>query len=211
MRSRQVLAIAVTLLALFGCGEQEPKEPGRGEGATSGEQGAGNAPMTPEQRIQASRMAIKHFAELLKGELEDGMKAGGPPEAIAVCQKRAPAIAAEISAEKGMRLGRTSLKTRNPDNAPDAWERVVLEDFEARKKAGDDLASLERHEIVVKDGRREFRFMKAIPTNQLCLQCHGETIPPDVREKLDALYPDDRARGFAFGDIRGAFTVRQSL
>jgi hypothetical protein len=110
-----------------------------------------------------------------------------------------------------MRLGRTTLKARSPGNAPDAWERAVLQDFEDRKAAGDDIASLEHHEIFESDGRREFRYMKAIPTNQLCLQCHGKAIPPDVREKLDELYPDDRARGFAFGDIRGAFTVRQPM
>ena len=53
--------------------------------------------------------------------------------------------------------------------------------------------------------------MKAIPTGELCLVCHGTQIAPQVLEKLDALYPRDEARGFSAGDIRGAFTITQPM
>jgi hypothetical protein len=53
--------------------------------------------------------------------------------------------------------------------------------------------------------------MKAIPTAELCLKCHGGDIDAKVAERLDALYPDDQARGYNQGDIRGAFTFRKSL
>lgn len=49
--------------------------------------------------------------------------------------------------------------------------------------------------------------MKAIPTAALCVKCHGETIDPEVEAKLKALYPNDQARGFKEGDLRGAFTL----
>ena len=41
----------------------------------------------------------------------------------------------------------------------------------------------------------------------MCLQCHGQSIAPDVREKLSGLYPEDKATGYREGDIRGAFVV----
>ena len=63
---------------------------------------------------------------------------GGPTDAIEVCKIAAPEIAATASDAQGWRIGRTSLKLRNPANAPDAWELAVLRDFEARKAAGED-------------------------------------------------------------------------
>ena len=171
--------------------------------------GAGAEDLGP--RAAASKAAIAAFAGELKAELQSAMKAGGPVKAIAVCNERAPGIAARHSAARDLTLGRTSLKIRNPENAPDAWERAVLEDFERRRDAGEDSATLVRYEVVERGGRREFRLMKAIPTAEVCLACHGATIAPEVAARLDALYPGDRARGFAVGDLRGAFTVRQPM
>jgi hypothetical protein len=53
--------------------------------------------------------------------------------------------------------------------------------------------------------------MKAIPTAQLCLACHGENIDSITRTRLEKLYPDDQARGYKAGDIRGAFSISQAL
>jgi hypothetical protein len=36
-------------------------------------------------------------------------------------------------------------------------------------------------------------------------------LKPEVVEKLDKYYPDDKARGFQVGDLRGAFTIRQPM
>ncbi|MBT6406447.1 MAG: DUF3365 domain-containing protein, partial [Rhodospirillaceae bacterium] len=40
-----------------------------------------------------------------------------------------------------------------------------------------------------------------------CLACHGAKIPAAVEEALKADYPNDKARGYKAGDIRGAFTI----
>jgi hypothetical protein len=142
---------------------------------------------------------------------ETAMKAGGPVNAIQVCNTRAPAIAAGFSGQKGWTVARTSLKYRNPDNAPDAWERKVLEQFEERKANGEDPKQMVYAEVV-EDGRTKiFRFMKAIPTGPVCLACHGEKIDAAVEAEIQALYPDDQARGFNAGDIRGAFTITQPM
>lgn len=162
-------------------------------------------------RVAASRAAVKEFMETLQGELQAAMKAGGPTKAIEVCNTKAPTIAQDVSKAKGFRIARTSLKTRNPDNAPDAWERKVLEDFEARKRAGEDPTKLERQEVVTADGKQTFRYMKAIPTAELCLNCHGEKLDPKVSATLKRLYPKDQATGFKAGDLRGAFTIAQPL
>ncbi len=164
-----------------------------------------------DQRVAESRMAVKSFATQLKSELVGAMKSGGPTKAISVCHMKAPEIAKSVSHAKGWAIGRTSLKTRNPGNAPDAWEKAVLLKFEQRKAQGEPVKKMEYSAVVDHDGKREFRYMKAIPTGEVCLACHGSHIAPSVISKLDALYPRDQARGFKKGDIRGAFTIRQPL
>lgn len=164
-----------------------------------------------DQRIQGSREAIQEFAHTLKGELQSAMQDGGPVKAIEVCAIKAPEIASAISERKGFRIARTSLKTRNLGNAPDGWERSVLEQFEARKAAGEETETIDYAEIVEDQGVRQFRYMKAIPTQEICLTCHGPQIAAPVTEQIESLYPEDQARGFELGDLRGAFTVTQPM
>ena len=166
-----------------------------------------------QERAEASRNAAKEFQGILGGELKAGMAAGGPVSTIQICNKKAGEIAADISKKYGWKIGRTSLKVRNPTNTPDAWETKVLNAFEARKAGGEDPAKIEYSEVVKQDGKNVFRYMKAIPIPQdaPCLACHGEKIDSAVAAKLKELYPQDKATGFKTGDLRGAFTVVQPL
>lgn len=162
----------------------------------------------PNPNVVEAKGIIKEFFGKLKGELEAAIKEGGPSHAIPVCKARAPAIAQEISAKSDWKVGRTSLRLRNAGlNQPDAWERNVLEQFEARKAKGEDLAAMDYSEVVDQEGQQTFRYMKAIPTQELCLNCHGTAIKPEVAASLDKYYPGDQARGFREGDLRGAFTL----
>lgn len=161
--------------------------------------------------VKQSRQAVKQFFGQLKGELQAAMKAGGPVNAIEVCSEKAPAIARDVSKEKGLQIGRTSLKPRNPNNAPDQWEEAVLREFEQRKANGENPRKMEKHEIVEQNGQQKFRYMKAIPTGKLCLKCHGSELDPAVSAKLEKLYPEDRATGYSKGDLRGAFTIIKDL
>lgn len=164
-----------------------------------------------DERAASSRAVIKAFAGDLQKELKTALQDQGPAYAISVCQAVAPEIANRRSDETGWTVGRTSLKLRNPGNEPDAWERVVLEGFEERKANGEDVQHLEYAEVVEGEDGHVFRYMKAIPTGDVCLTCHGSAIPYTVDVKLADLYPDDKARGFSVGDIRGAFTIKQPV
>ncbi|MFO1218335.1 MAG: DUF3365 domain-containing protein [Burkholderiaceae bacterium] len=138
---------------------------------------------------------------------------GGPENAIAVCKEQAPQLAKEASDESGWAVRRVSLRNRNPKAVPDAWERAALEDFDRRAAAGENPATLEKAEEVKDDaGKPVRRYIRALPTQQLCLQCHGpvEQLKPAVVERLRALYPEDRATGYQAGQIRGAMTLRRA-
>jgi hypothetical protein len=165
----------------------------------------------PDARVATSRALVKRFGGELKGELMAALSAGGPVAAVTVCNDEAPRIAEQVERDAGWSIRRTSLALRNPKNAPDAWERVVLELFAQRKEAGVPIDELEKHDVVDDNGRKVFRYMKAIGTEPLCLSCHGSELTPEVKRELDRLYPDDRARGLSAGDLRGAFSLRKAL
>ena len=165
------------------------------------------------QRAAASRAAVKLTQVALQQELQAALQKGGPELAIHACSTRALAIAKEASQTQHMIIRRTSLKLRNQRDAPDRWERQVLERFEQRMRRGEDPSQLEYYELVETNGAKEFRYMKAIaiPRGGPCLMCHGEHIDPALHAKIDGRYPGDEATGFKEGDLRGAFSVRQRL
>ncbi len=164
-----------------------------------------------EERIASSRAAAKALGSSLKSELEAAVKSGGVISAIPVCNTKAPTITADKSKELAMDVGRTSLKIRNPNNAPDEWESAMLKQFEERKAAGEAPAKLDAYEIVEQDGKKVFRYIKAIPMDKVCVVCHGADIKDELSAKLDELYPEDKARGFQEDDLRGAFTITQPM
>ena len=165
----------------------------------------------PPQQVTEARGLVKEFSTSLKGQLQAAMKAGGPVTAIEVCNVQAPAIARSLADKSGWEVERTSLKLRNPANSPDIWEQAVLEQFDARKAAGETVETMEFHEVVDAEGVNTFRYMKAIPTGEVCLKCHGSEIDPQVQAELVRYYPSDEATGYALGDIRGAFTLSKPL
>lgn len=170
--------------------------------------------MPPEvtAEVKVSRAVAQQFGATLKEALQQAVNHGGPVSGITVCHDQAGQIAEKWSQEKGMLVGRTSLKIRNPENAPDNWESAVLKQFEARKAQGEPADKLEFSAVIPDDqDQRTFRYMKAIPTVSLCLTCHGENIPSEVDTKLKELYPNDKARGFKEGELRGAFTIAKPM
>ena len=155
--------------------------------------------------------SIKALGAALQHEMKSAMKQGGPLSAIGACNTQAAPLTAKISDEQGLQIGRTAQRIRNPENRPDSWEAAVMEQFQQRQANGEPFKGMRFSEVVEQHGQREFRMMMAIPTQQGCLKCHGNELDPRLAEQLDQLYPEDQARGFSEGQLRGAFTVRKAL
>ena len=151
---------------------------------------------------------VKKFGGTLKPELKKALKSGGPAHAIEVCSEKAPAIAKDLRDSSGWYIKRVSLKARNSSTAtPDSWEESVLKQFDERQAKGESARNMAYAEVV--DGK--FRFMKAQGVANLCLNCHGAEVEPEVEAALKQKYPDDMARGYTLGQIRGAFSLAKDL
>jgi len=136
---------------------------------------------------------------------------GGPASAIGVCREKAPQMARAASEQTGWSIRRVSLRNRNPNAVPDAWERAALEEFDRRAAAGEDPAALEKFAVVGEGAQATLRYMRALPAQPLCTNCHGpvDQLAPGVRQRLHELYPADTAVGYKPGEIRGAITIRR--
>lgn len=157
--------------------------------------------------IEQSRDLSRRLGEELKAALTSAMEEGGPISAITVCRDRAPAIAAKLSAESGARVGRTALAVRNPANAADELDRAVLEGFARSLAEGGVEGPIEAVFWMSRGGVSERRYLRAIVTEAVCVTCHGAEISPDLASAIAREYPQDAARGFAPGQLRGAFRV----
>jgi hypothetical protein len=157
--------------------------------------------------VDQSRQLAMQLGGQLKSELSKAIAEGGPIAAINVCYLRAPEIAAQLSQASGARVGRTALRVRNPSNAPDDLERSVLEQFSADLGSGPVDRPLEAVFEIRRGDAVERRYMRAIPTDALCLTCHGKTIAPELAAAIARDYPKDQATGFEQGQLRGAFSV----
>lgn len=155
-----------------------------------------------------SKLAIKALASNLKKSLKVVLIESGPVAAVEYCNIAALDITDEISTDKNILIKRTSLKLRNKNNFPTTWEIKVLKDFEKRRVAGEEIQSINYKELYVNNNKTFFRYMKPIPTGKVCLTCHGSNIEPKLLSKIIELYPEDKARDFKIGDIRGAFSIQ---
>ena len=172
-----------------------------------------NRPSDMEIFMEDSTVQIKKLAMSLKTHLVAAMQEGGPGKAIEVCNVEAPIITEEINSQSDIQIKRTSLKIRNPNNAPDDWEKMVLTDFEDQVKNGIRINELNYSEVSEDNGIETYRMMSAIPVGDVCVVCHGpkESLPDVVQEELNAKYPNDQAIGYTVGEIRGAFSLSRKI
>lgn len=148
----------------------------------------------PDPCVASALAATKQLKMGLKTRLMEAM-GEGPAAAVRVCHDEAAAIRTRVAEESGVRLGRTSTKLRNPANAEaPEWAKAYLE--EPTREDGGYANWVERTE-------GEAHVVSPLIAQGVCLTCHGESIPPAIDEVLAEHYPEDEARGFAAGDLRG--------
>lgn len=194
---RIILIFSVCLVLLAGCGkESDQNEPGTATSTSEAQ----------DQQLlaEASHILIESFSKDLKSELLSALNEGGPASAIAVCEVRAPEIATAHSNEFWT-IRRVSDRNRNPGNAASDTEKGLLARFRDSTQSAPPYiigwAPSEEGKIY-----QHYRPIKIAP---LCLKCHGG--PDDIDDATEAVlaekYPDDRAIGYADGDLRGMFVI----
>lgn len=130
------------------------------------------------------------------GELEAALESDGGAGGIQVCRDKAPAIAAHVSDQFGLSIGRTSHRLRNPNNVPPEWAKPYV-------------AEMASEPVYLAGPNGELGALLPIRLKAQCQMCHGpvETIDDEILTAIRTTYPDDQAVGFVEGDLRGWFWV----
>ncbi|WP_439135685.1 Tll0287-like domain-containing protein [Pseudomaricurvus sp.] len=161
------------------------------------------ASASDQEDIQQARQATAELQRQLGSQLKAALSEGGIAQGIKVCAEAAPSIAANLSSQYQKAVGRTALRTRNPNNAATEAQQAVLETFQQDIQNQKNPKELE-HFSVREDGTK--LYMRPIVTQPQCLACHGD-ISDSRRAEIHQYYPHDQATGFKAGELRGAFVV----
>jgi hypothetical protein len=158
----------------------------------------GSPPQAPAPAETAkAEQAMNELQQALLSKLKTAMDSGGPAAAVEVCRADARAIADAVAKKHGVELGRTSHRVRNPANAPRPWARAIVERSAGATAAAEAIRTVDLGDRV--------GVLRPIGTAETCTRCHGreEEVRRSIGATLAAAYPDDRATGFAPGDLRG--------
>ena len=163
--------------------------------------------------LTQSRAVTQAMLKELGQKLQSSMAEGGAINAIGVCHLQAPDIANRASTNNQTKISRVGTRARNPVmGVPNDWQAKALAQFDAALARGDKPADIEFSETVSTASGKEFHFAKPIVLQPMCVSCHGspEQISPEVKAKLNELYPNDKAVGYQPGQLRGAVVLSRS-
>jgi hypothetical protein len=149
-----------------------------------------------------SEAAIAELQATLLARLKGALGAGGPQAAVTVCRDEAQTLTASIGARHALQIGRTSDRVRNSANAPRPWAAAHV-----ASSAGIKVSDAKPAVIDLPGGG--VGVLRPIGTAEFCLLCHGprDAVQGVIGTVLATSYPNDRAVGFAPGDLRGWFWV----
>ena len=166
-----------------------------------------------ENQVSGMRATAVEFMKDLKGILINQIQTNGILQAVSVCSDTAQVLTNNFGVEKGVYIKRVSLKNRNVNNAPDDFEKMILNKFIMMQQNNELNSETEYAEIVEEGEFKYLRYVKPILVQAECLNCHGSEneIMPEVKQLISQAYPDDKAVGYKIGDLRGAVSLKKAV
>ena len=156
--------------------------------------------------LKKGKTIAKSTFVALSGKLQSAMKEGGVPNAIKYCNLAAFPLVDSLSKVHHADIRRTSLKYRNPKDAPTAEEKTILEEYAKTAATGGKLKP-----IIKEINEQTLAFYAPIKINGMCLQCHGkigESLTAENYAHIQKYYPEDKAVGYSDGELRGMWSIR---
>lgn len=146
------------------------------------------------------------YINMLGGTLKSQLKAQLQADpsgmsAIGFCTAEAQRITDEVNTQlpEHAKVRRTSLRTRNSINKPDAKDIEVMKEIEASIRNKTAAATM----VTKVDTEEGTRYYKPLIADAACLKCHGENVSPEIQAVIQTSYPEDNASGYTLGAFRG--------
>lgn len=154
--------------------------------------------MALEQGRGVARQIIAttdYMSDVVRNEPEDNY--------ALVPQVVATQVAKRISSGNKYSVRQISLKYRNPDNRPDAYETEQLRAFAS-------TAMGESYQVTKEKGEDVFRYMQPMIAEKSCLECHGsyESAPLFIQQHYPKNHP---SYNYQVGQVVGAVSFARPM
>lgn len=155
--------------------------------------------------VETGNKLSKELLTQLSTRLSNEIKTNGLLSAAKFCNSNALTLTEEVNLRQiqGISIKRISLKERNSANTPKADEAAVLKSMQKM------LEKKELPEYMIEEEGKRYKYYKPLVIKkEACLKCHGDMSKnPELNAFILEAYPQDKARGYKMGDLRGAVLV----
>lgn len=152
--------------------------------------------------LEKGRKIVASTFSLLSSTLKEKIESEGAAAAVTYCNLTAMSLTDSIALIENAKVKRTSLKWRNPSNKPTEWEQTVLKAYQTDVDKGEEVLPK-----VYRLSDNKIMYTAPILMMPLCTKCHGKSIENELKVKLKTLYPNDMAKGYESGDLRGMWSI----
>jgi excinuclease UvrABC ATPase subunit len=145
----------------------------------------------------------------IRMHLVDRMSTDEISGAVQYCNVNIYPLTDSLNKEFNAKIRRTSLKWRNPKNAPNDDEKKILEIFEKLHSEGKKV-----NDSLIKINDTKIWYVKPIYAQGMCQNCHGgvgTTISEKNYNVIKKLYPEDKAIDYKSGDLRGMWSIKMNI
>lgn len=154
--------------------------------------------------LEAGKKLAAETQATLAKNLTNAISTGGTEYAVTFCNTQAVTLTDSMSHVLNARIKRVSDKPRNPANLANEVQAEYIAASIHKLQKG------ERPEPTIKESNGKIVALYPIITNSMCLQCHGTKdteINAETLNKINTLYPLDKATGYGINQVRGLWVV----
>ncbi|MEK6481961.1 DUF3365 domain-containing protein [Catalinimonas sp. 4WD22] len=190
------LFVLSPLLLLLSCGGKNTNE--------QKETAQLNAPKDTVDYLALGQEYAAQTQSVLGKNLMQAIQREGSAHAVEFCNTQAYPLTDSMAQVLNVHLKRVSDQPRNPENAARGTQLAYI------SSAKEKLVQGEKVTPQLQEFEGKMIAYYPIITNTMCLQCHGDPdsqINQETLAKLNTLYPDDQARGYAENQLRGIWVV----
>lgn len=203
MNVKQVIISILVAVVLNSCNSANTKQQTNKEDAgLQGGQGDTVKPGTDYLALGKS-IATETQAVLAKN-LMGAINKGRTEYALAFCNTNALTLTDSMAHVLNAGIKRVSDKPRNAGNQANEIELAYIQVLKGKMAKGEHL------EAKMNEIEGKMVGFYPIVTNQMCLQCHGKAevnIKAATLQKINKLYPADKATGYADKELRGLWVI----
>jgi hypothetical protein len=155
--------------------------------------------------LEQGTLIAQMSGKTLVTKLQGAISREGTSGAVEFCNLEAYPITDSLSLTFNADIRRAATRYRNPQNQANGLEAEQIEKWTRDMTNG--IAPTA--EVVAEED--EYYYFAPILTAPFCLDCHGATgeqIDIQTASVIDRLYPNDGAKDFAAGQLRGIWSIK---